>query len=73
MSLRISSLEYLGLVASKLRRDAVQSKLKLDTINSIVRSVREAEEEQGLSNTSDAGDQVFEDEEQRTRWVLLLF
>jgi len=69
VSLRISSLEYLGLVASKLRRDAVQSKLKLDTINSIVRSVREAEEEQGLSNTSDAGDQVFEDEEQRTRFL----
>ncbi len=40
MSLRLSSLDYLGLVASRLRRDAVQSKLKLETIDTIINSVK---------------------------------
>ena len=39
VALRITSLDYLGAVASKLRRDAVQSRLKLDTINSIIKYV----------------------------------
>ena len=40
LSLRLSSLDYLGLVASRLRRDAVQSKLKQDTIDTIISSVK---------------------------------
>jgi hypothetical protein len=40
VSLRLSSLDYLGLVASRLRRDAVQSKLKLETIDTIINSVK---------------------------------
>jgi len=68
VSLRISSLDYLGVVAARLRKDAVQSKLKLDMIDSIIDTVKEAE--------NDAGD-MFEDpkvnkldpEEQRTRFL----
>ena len=44
MPLRLSSLEYLGTVASRLRRDAVQSKLRIDYIDSIVSAIREEEE-----------------------------
>ena len=33
MTLRLSSLEYLGTVASRLRRDAVQSKLRIGKRN----------------------------------------
>ena len=40
VSLRITSLDYLGLVASRLRRDAVQSRLKLDTIDTIIQHVK---------------------------------
>ena len=47
MTLRISSLEYLGVVAARLRRDAVQSKLKIDYIDSIVNAIREEEEKEG--------------------------
>merc|ERR1711953_61991 len=43
MTLRLSSLEYLGTVASRLRRDAVQSKLRIDYIDSIVSAIREEE------------------------------
>ena len=42
--MRISSLDYLGIVASRLRRDAVQSQLKID---SIIASVKEDEVENG--------------------------
>merc|ERR1711971_75293 len=47
VSLRISSLDYLGVVAARLRRDAVQSRLKIDTIDAIIETVREAEGEAG--------------------------
>ncbi len=49
MALRISSLEYLGVVAARLRKDAVQSKMKVDYIDSIVNSIKEAEEKEGDS------------------------
>ena len=67
VALRISSLEYLGVVAARLRKDAVQSKLKLDTIDSIIQTVKEAEDEHG-----DMEDDEFEKldpEEQRTRFL----
>ena len=55
LALRISSLEYLGTVASRLRRDAVQSKLKIDYIDSIVSAIREEEQkEEGETSTEDA-------------------
>ena len=44
MALRLSSLEYLGVVAARLRKDAVQSKLRIDYIDSIVNAIREEEE-----------------------------
>ena len=47
VSLRISSLDYLGVVAARLRRDAVQSRLKIDTIDAIIETVKEAEDEAG--------------------------
>ena len=67
VTLRVSSLEYLGTVASRLRKDAVQSKLKLDMIDSIIQTVKDAEEESG-----DMEDEEFEKldpEEQRTRFL----
>jgi len=48
MALRISSLEYLGVVAARLRKDAVQSRLKEDHIDSIVKIVKEEEEKESV-------------------------
>lgn len=52
MSLRVASLDYLGVVAARLRKDAVTSQLKLDTIDQIIKEIREEEqreaEESGL-------------------------
>lgn len=39
MSLRVASLEYLGIVASRLRKDAVSSQLNQESIDEIVRKV----------------------------------
>jgi hypothetical protein len=48
----------------------VQSKLKIDTINSIIKSVRESEAESGLAgSTEDQDDEVYEDEDKRTRFL----
>jgi cohesin loading factor subunit SCC2 len=54
MSLRVASLDYLGVVAARLRKDAVLSQLKLNTIDQIINEIR-AEEQKEVedSNTAD--------------------
>ena len=54
MTLRLSSLEYLGVVSARLRRDAVQSKLRIEYIDSIVSAIREEEKKEN-------GDEITED------------
>lgn len=68
VALRISSLEYLGVVAARLRKDAVQSKLKVDMIDSIIQTVKDAEEEQGETQENEDFERL-ESEEQRTRFL----
>ena len=67
VALRISSLEYLGGVAARLRKDAVQSKLKLDTIDQIIQTVKDAEEEHG--EVEDEEFERLDPEEKRTRFM----
>ena len=47
--LRVASLEYLGVVAARLRKDAVTSQLRTDTIDQLLKQVREDE----ANNTAD--------------------
>jgi len=68
VSLRISSLDYLGVVAARLRKDAVQSKLKLDMIDTIIETVKEAESENG-EVIEDPKFAKLDPEEQRTRFL----
>merc|ERR1719266_770519 len=53
MVLRLSALEYLGVVTSRLRKDAVQSKLRIDYIDSIVNAIREEEEKEGTNTLAE--------------------
>lgn len=39
MSMRTSSLEYLGVVAARLRKDAVQTKIRQEVIDDILRQI----------------------------------
>jgi len=41
MSLRVASLDYLGIVAARLRKDAVSSRLNEDIILDIIKQVHE--------------------------------
>lgn len=43
MSLRVASLDYLGVVAARLRRDSVLSRCKLDTIDQMIRDIKSEE------------------------------
>lgn len=54
MALRVASLDYLGVVAARLRKDAVQSQLKVDHIDQIIREIKaeESKDEDGSSKTS---------------------
>ncbi|XP_034840384.1 nipped-B protein isoform X1 [Maniola hyperantus] len=52
MSVRVASLEYLGLVASRLRRDSVTSRAKLATMDAVVRDIRAEEEKDGCQPQS---------------------
>ncbi|GJQ68548.1 putative sister chromatid cohesion C-terminus, partial [Trypoxylus dichotomus] len=43
MSLRVASLDYLGVVAARLRRDSVMSRCKLNTIDQIIKEIKSEE------------------------------
>ena len=43
IALRVSSLDCLGIVAAKLRKDAVTSQFKVDTIDQIIQDIKEEE------------------------------
>uniref|UniRef100_A0A2C9MAH1 Nipped-B protein n=1 Tax=Biomphalaria glabrata TaxID=6526 RepID=A0A2C9MAH1_BIOGL len=51
MSLRVASLEYLGIVAARLRKDAITSQLNQDVMTDIVQKVSE-EDDDDLSASS---------------------
>lgn len=48
MSVRLASLECLGLVAARLRKDTVQSRGKLSTMDLIIRDIKAEEEKDGI-------------------------
>ncbi|XP_034230674.1 nipped-B-like protein [Thrips palmi] len=69
MALRVASLDYLGVVAARLRKDAVQSQLKVDHIDQIIREIKaeELKEEDGSSSSKSSkqgkGCELDEEEE----------
>jgi cohesin loading factor subunit SCC2 len=53
MSLRTASLDYLGIVAARLRKDAVTSKLNEDVVNDIINHIYEDDEHRNKSKKED--------------------
>jgi cohesin loading factor subunit SCC2 len=47
VSMRVASLEYLGVAAARLRKDAVSAQKKMDTIDRIIADIRAEEERFG--------------------------
>ncbi|KAJ8040860.1 Nipped-B-like protein [Holothuria leucospilota] len=57
MTMRVSSLEYLGQIASRLRKDAVSSRMDQDVLNTISKEM--------LSNSGDDGKETADPESER--------
>ncbi|XP_068082252.1 nipped-B-like protein isoform X2 [Anabrus simplex] len=76
MSLRVASLDYLGVVAARLRKDAVMSQLKLNTIDQIIQEIKAEEQREVEENgTGDRKPKVektgndLDPEEERTQFL----
>ncbi|KAF4533148.1 hypothetical protein B566_EDAN001690 [Ephemera danica] len=79
MSLRVASLDYLGVVAARLRKDAVTSQLKVDTIDQISKEIQEEEQReadeagQAVDSKKKKKEKVnlspIEEEEERTQFL----
>ncbi|XP_026495043.1 nipped-B protein isoform X1 [Vanessa tameamea] len=67
MPVRVASLEYLGLVASRLRRDSVTSRAKLATMDAVVRDIRAEEEKDGCQQQSLTSG--LDEDEERTEFL----
>ena len=65
MALRISSLEYLGVIAARLRKDAVQSKTKVDYIDSIIESIKSEEEKDKAEAEVDPVEEYLRKQEEK--------
>ncbi|KAF6211182.1 hypothetical protein GE061_014297 [Apolygus lucorum] len=68
MSLRVASLDYLGVVAARLRKDAVTSHLKVSTIDQIIKDIKleEIKDDEGQAK----GDiKPVKDEDERTQFL----
>ncbi|XP_073824751.1 nipped-B cohesin loading factor isoform X2 [Musca autumnalis] len=46
-SIRLVSLDYLGIVASRLRKDTVESRCKVNIIDSMIKSIKQEQEREG--------------------------
>ncbi|CAH4032029.1 unnamed protein product [Pieris brassicae] len=67
MPVRVASLEYLGLVASRLRRDSVHSRAKLSSMDAVIRDIRTEEEKDGSqAHTPSSG---LDEDEERTEFL----
>nr|XP_023029223.1 nipped-B-like protein [Leptinotarsa decemlineata] len=71
MSLRVASLDYLGVVAAKLRRDSVLSRCELNTIDQMIRDIKQEElkdSDEPSSKVKKKNNITFSDEE-RTQFL----
>ncbi|XP_026838706.1 nipped-B protein isoform X1 [Drosophila erecta] len=67
-SIRLVSLDYLGIVAARLRKDTVQSRCRVNIIDSMIKSIKLEQEKEG-DVTSNSDQFELEPEEQRTDFL----
>lgn len=67
MSLRVASIDYLGVVAARLRKDAVSSHCKLSTIDQIIRDIKlEQQKDSDYDQIKDKEIPGLSEDEERT-------
>lgn len=62
-SIRVVSLEYLGIVAARLRKDAVESRCKVSTMDQLIRYIKIEQEKEGDLDANDSIAVLNPDEE----------
>lgn len=67
-SIRVVSLEYLGIVAARLRKDTVEARCKVDTMDQLIKLIRQEQEKEGDNSGMDSIIEV-DKEEQRTEFL----
>ncbi|SPP81595.1 nipped-B protein isoform X2 [Drosophila guanche] len=67
-SIRLVSLDYLGIVAARLRKDTVESRCKVNIIDSMIKSIKVEQEKEGDLSNSNAKIELHP-EEQRTEFL----
>ncbi|XP_039148233.1 nipped-B protein isoform X3 [Drosophila simulans] len=67
-SIRLVSLDYLGIVAARLRKDTVESRCRVNIIDSMIQSIKLEQEKEG-DVTSNNDQFELEPEEQRTDFL----
>ncbi|XP_076382138.1 nipped-B cohesin loading factor isoform X2 [Megalopta genalis] len=67
MSLRVASIDYLGVVAARLRKDAVSSHCKLSTIDQIIKDIKiEQQKDSDYDQVKDKEIHGLSEDEERT-------
>ncbi|XP_043282978.1 nipped-B-like protein B [Venturia canescens] len=70
MSLRVASIDYLGVVAARLRKDAVNSQCKLSTIDQIIRDIKaEQQKDTDYEHLKDPEISGLSEDEERTMFL----
>ncbi|XP_052842596.1 nipped-B protein isoform X3 [Drosophila gunungcola] len=67
-SIRLVSLDYLGIVAARLRKDTVESRCKVNIIDSMIKSIKVEQEKEGDLNANNAQFEL-QPEEQRIEFL----
>ncbi|EAA15100.4 AGAP009290-PA [Anopheles gambiae str. PEST] len=67
-SIRVVSLEYLGIVAARLRKDTVESRCKVKTMDTLIRYIKIEQEKEGDEPLHNSKFQLDEEEE-RTEFL----
>lgn len=62
-SIRVVSLEYLGIVAARLRKDAVESRCKVSTMDQLIKYIKIEQEKEGDLEQEDSIAELTPDEE----------
>lgn len=59
VGIRVTSLEYLGLVAARLRKDLVYSTCKVDTVDKMIADIKAEEQKEGDCESEDSKVKLF--------------
>ncbi|XP_013107100.2 nipped-B protein isoform X1 [Stomoxys calcitrans] len=71
-SIRLVSLDYLGIVASRLRKDTVESRCKVNIIDSMIKSIKAEQEREGDLLMPGDNKIKLDQEEERTEFLQMI-